>query len=448
VNNTSARHIVYFAQILGTLMLATSGCGRTSTFGLHITGTTDSNSADEPATRLDAAAKPMTSPVDAGPDLSPESPIDQRRPESVDPRGPGIDCGPAPQPSGHLELISWVSSPGGLPIRVLEQNQVVYLGDWEMSTSAGAGNPGGIDAYDVSDPTRPILLATIATPPDQIQDLAIQGGRLFAANDALGLRVVDISDPARMTSISNRSNDGRYATAVATTMQASGDGQQLYALAGYLYGGGMAIYAMPADGSIPAPTIYTSAQFPSRCDVHQIQVQGNRAYILASNGETDGCLEILDLSPLPAMPATLGRACFSFATTGGIGDVRVAGHYVYYSASDNSRSGHSGGLRIFDVQDPTRPVMVGSLDLPAGNIDWKGTGLAVVGTTVYFVTSTGVQVIDVALPSQPLMLDKATFPADFGDCQGGTATFDAGLLYVGAYCRPAQRGGLAIYRVR
>jgi hypothetical protein len=467
VNHTHARHTVLSVQILGTLALLGSACGRTPALDL----TSDVPGANR--SLLDAGPD-RSPPVDLrGPDpvdlrradpvdlrrpdpidLRGPDPIDLRRPDPIDLRGPdrvpdvGVDRGPDLQPSSSLELVSWVSSPGGLPIRVLEQNQVVYLGDWEMRTSAASGNPGGIHTYDVSDPTRPIHMSTISTPPDEVQDLAIQDHRLVVANDALGLRVVDISDPARIRSIANRSNGSRFATAVAATIQSSGGIDQLYALAGYLYGGGMAIYEMASDGTIPTPDIYYSEKFPRRCDVHQIQVRDSRAYILASDGESNACLEILDLTRLPGTPTAIGRACFAFSAMGGIGDIRVAGDYVYYSASDYSRSGQSGGLRIFDVRDPKAPVLAGRLDLPAGSIDWKGTGLAVANNTVYFVTSTGVLAIDVTSPSQPFVRAKAPFPTVFGPCQGGTAAFDAGLLYVGAYCRTNLRGGLAIYRVR
>lgn len=489
----NAWHIVQSARILGAFALLASGCGRTPQLDI---GADDKPAA--PVTRLDAAGP--TGPVDAGTDraspvdlrqpdpvdlrrpdpidlrqpdpidlrrpdpidLRQPDPIDLRRPDPIDLRRPdpidlrqpdrapdlSVDRGPDVQPVSPLELVSRIASPGGLPIRVLEQNQVVYLGDWEMATAAAPGNVGGIHSIDVSDPTRPIQLSTIATPPDQVQDLAIQDRRLFAANDALGLRVVDISDPARLRSVANRAGDGLYATAVAATVQSRGNRNQLYAMAGYLYGGGMTIHAMPANGTIPVPIVYRSQHFPSRCDVHQIQVSGDRAYILASNGESEACLEILDLASLPALPTSIGRACFYFAETGGIGDIRVAGNYVYYAASDFSRSGHSGGLRVFDVQDPKTPSMVASLDFPAGNIDWKGTGLTVAGNTVFFVTATGVQAIDVTAPARPALRGNSPFPTDFGTCQGGTAAFDSGLLYVGAYCKAPSHGGLAIYRVR
>ncbi len=360
------------------------------------------------------------------------------------PRDLGSDAG--------LELVSFIPSVGGTPIRVLKRDHYVYLGDWEnraKPTPGASDQDGTIQTYDVTDPLLPVLRSTLFTPGDQIQDLAINGQWLFAANDALGLRLVDISEPAALKSVTNRVNGSLYATSVAVTVRGTGASQQLYAFAGYLYGGGLDIHAVPDGGPIPNPIHYTSPALPTRCDVHQIQISGDRAYILTSDGESVAYVEILDISQLPAVPTALGRVKLPFATYGGIGDIRLSGDLLYYSASDHTRSAQVGGLRVIDVRDPKQPALVGSLDLSpsAGSIDWKGTGLAVAGQEVYFITSSGVKVIDVSTPTQPTLRISAAFPEAFGVCQGGTAVMDADLLYVGAYCSPpAGQGGLAIYR--
>jgi hypothetical protein len=346
--------------------------------------------------------------------------------------------------------VSFIQSVGGTPIRVLKRDQYVFLGDWEnrpQTTPSTSTNDGSIQTYDVSDPLHPVLKSTLFTPGDQIQDLAINGQWLFAANDALGLRLVDISDPTALKSVTNRVNGSLFATSVAVTARGTDASRQLYAFAGYLYGGALDIHAVPDGGPIPAPVHYTSAVLTSRCDVNQVQVQDDRAYLLDSDGQSVDYVEILDISQLPAVPTALGRIRLPVASYGNIGDIRLSGDLLYFSASDHST--HVGGLRIINVQDPTKPALVGSLDLPpkTGAIDWKGTGLAVAGQEVYFITSSGVQVIDVSTPSSPALRTFAAFPTAFGVCQGGTAVKDADLLYVGAHCTtPGGQGGLAIYR--
>jgi hypothetical protein len=358
---------------------------------------------------------------------------------------------------GGLELLSFVTSVGGTPIRVLKRDQYVYLGDWRNGAKPAPGTSsqdGNIQTYDVTDPLSPVLRSTLYTPGDEIHDLAISGNWLFAANDALGLRLVDISKPGSLKSVANRVSDGGdYATSVAITVRGTGARQQLYAFAGYLYGGALDIHAVPDGGPIPSPVHYTSTALPTRCDVYQIQISGDLAYILTGDGETVAYVEILDISQLPAVPTALGRVKLPFTSYGNIGDIRLSGDLVYYSASDYTRSPqHVGGLRIIDVRDAKQPTLVGSLDLSpsAGVIDWKGTGLAVAGQEVYFITSSGVKVIDVSTPTRPVLRSTAAFPTSFGACQGGTAVMADDLLYVGAHCSPSsgQGGGLAIYRRR
>ena len=357
--------------------------------------------------------------------------------------------------NASLELVSWIQSVGGTPIRVLKRDQYVFLGDWEnrpQIAPTGSVEDGSIQTYTVADPLQPLCGPTLFTPGDQIQDLAIEGPWLFAANDAQGLRLVDISNPFNLKSVAARSGDGQYATSVAVTVRVTDASQQLYAFVGYLYNGGLEVHAVPEGGPIPAPVRYTSAALPGRCDVYQILVRDDRAYILAGDGASLGCVEILDISQLPAVPTALGRLCFPFSTYGSIGDIRLSGDLLYFSASDYSGAsglGHVGGLRIIDVQNPAQPALVGSLDLPpaAGTIPWKGTGLAVAGQEVFFIGPSGVRVIDVSTPASPALRSSAPFPTAFGVCQGGTAVMDADLLYVGAYCStPGGRGGLAIYQ--
>jgi hypothetical protein len=373
---------------------------------------------------------------------------------TIDRYDAGVDQAPEVGADGGLELVAWIQSVGGTPVRVLKQNQYVFLGDWENGVApatSARSQDGSVQTYEVGDPRAPVLRSTLFTPAHQVHDLAINGQWLYVANDLLGLRLVDISQPAALRSVSNRVNGNLYATSVAVTVRGTDASRQLYALVGYLYDGGLDIHAVPDGGPIPDPVHYTSASLSSRCDVNQVQVRDDHAYILASNGETQGYLEILDISRLPTAPPALGRLSLPFASHGGVGDIRLSGDLLYLSTGDysNPAATHVGGLRIINVRDPTQPALVGSLDLPpsAGSIPWKGTGLALGAKEVFFITSSGVQVLDVSTPSAPARRTFASFPTAFGVCQGGTAVWEADLLYVGAYCRPPTgQGGLAIYR--
>jgi hypothetical protein len=384
--------------------------------------------------------------------------MDTRVPDArvaADTRSESKDLGPdragTPGDAGlfpGVELLSWIPS-AGTPIRVLKNGNQVVLGDWYNRAGTDkkqSSSSGSIQIYDVADVLKPTRLSTLFTPDQEMQDLAIARRWAFAANDAYGLRVVDISHPESMQSVATRTGSGPYATAVAVTTRAQGDARQDYVFVGYLYGGGMDIHQMPEGGPIPAPINYQSTELTKRCDVHQIQIRGDRAYLLSSNGETQMYIEILDLSPLPAMPTVLGRVSLPMASYGTIGDIALSGDMLYFSASQYTYSPHAGGLRIINVADARNPVLVGSLDLPGSFLPWKGTGLAVSGDHVFYMSTAGMLAVDVSTPANPILHGLVPYPSSFGTCQGGFGVAEGDLLYVGAYCDSPGQGGLAIYR--
>jgi len=83
--------------------------------------------------------------------------------------------------NASLELVSWIQSVGGTPIRVLKRDQYVFLGDWENRPQIAQRFSRGcsIQTYTVADPLQPLCGPTLFTPGDQIQDLAIEGPWLF-----------------------------------------------------------------------------------------------------------------------------------------------------------------------------------------------------------------------------------------------------------------------------
>ena len=59
---------------------------------------------------------------------------------------------------------------------------------------AGIGS-GGLQVYDVTDPTTPVKTATFDTP-GRASGLALQGNLAYVADGEAGLQVIDLSDPA------------------------------------------------------------------------------------------------------------------------------------------------------------------------------------------------------------------------------------------------------------
>jgi len=90
-------------------------------------------------------------------------------------------------------------------------------------------------------------------------------------------------------------------------------------------------------------------------------------------------LVAIDLAD-PARPVEVGR---SEPAAGRLTDIEVAGGYAFATASvmgdDLDGSDPAGGLRVFDIRDPTRPRLVGRLSTPDG-VD---VGIDVAGRYAY-----------------------------------------------------------------
>lgn len=82
---------------------------------------------------------------------------------------------------------------------------------FDGASDDGAGGPGGIDLYDVRDPTAPVRLGGIDAPPSADEsrsgiwstahDFAFAGDRLFSAWYQGGVRIHDVADPGEPTEL-------------------------------------------------------------------------------------------------------------------------------------------------------------------------------------------------------------------------------------------------------
>ncbi len=143
-----------------------------------------------------------------------------------------------------------------------------------------------------------------------------------------------------------------------------------------------------------------------------VAAYGNRAYVVTSDG-----LKVIDVSD-PSAPVLLSDAYPSNS----LARVTRQGAYLYVT---NSVS----GLRIFSLDDPDLPHLVGSAFVPSASDIAVGGGLALVGGSYGLVTA-----VDVANPAAPaikgayggLDLGAGVIEADGGG--GARAFLAAGLM--------------------
>ncbi len=344
-----------------------------------------------------------------------------------------------------------------------DERSIAIEGDYAYVGS----NRGYITVFDITDPYNPVQVGSIGPSGQQVWGLDVCGDRLYAANDAVGFAIYDISDPSALTELGRRS-DGRYAWSVYID-----EGTYPYAYVSYGYTGsaGLAIYDVSDPSAIGLVAQYNATGGSGR----DIWVQDGLAYLL--NGHPPNALDIIDISD----PSSPGKVGWWDAGKPYPWEVIARGDYAYLSLGEEYRLKVPGGLRIVDVSDPTSPFLVGSYPI-LGCGEYTGQGLAVDGDYAYVVSSIdacvwnlglvtpgteiGLWQFDISHPTDPILVDfldlgAATVPwggpnrlaikgsyaflamSAGGSCAGGSSAYDG--LYVvkinGANSAPVADAG-------
>lgn len=294
---------------------------------------------------------------------------------------------------------------------------------------------------DVSNPQRPQLMSTVATP-GAARDVQVIGTLAYIADGTGGLQIVDVSDPAQPqprgrvdtpgnalgvaltgaqafvadeTSLQRIDVANPDAPVLRATLPLPGAVVDVQARDAWLYvasnrtassaGAGLLIFNI----SDPAAPQQRAAYNPAN-GVSAVQIVGERAYIGAET------LDIVNISD-PAAPSKLGNYVpsgpfyattdFVYTITGnyvdivGVGaaaeptligyyptigyaiDVAQVGGFAY--VSDIERA-----FWIVDVRDPARPRVRGALGLPESARD-----IEVVGGFAYLLAGTELLIVDV-----------------------------------------------------
>lgn len=210
-----------------------------------------------------------------------------------------------------------------------------YEDDYEFSWS-------GLEIIDISDPTAPKLVKSIATA-GAAHDVYVSGDYAYvaegASNDSSwrGLEVIDISRPA-------------------------------------------------------FPRIIGS--YKGSTDAYGVYVSGNYAYLANANyySSTASGLEIIDIGD-----STAPKPAGSIDTLNPAYDVYVSGNYAYLAEGLNSFSDWSGVL-VIDISDTASPVVVSSFDTFS-----RAYNLYLAGSYLYTISANGLVMIDISVPTAPIL---------------------------------------------
>jgi hypothetical protein len=235
----------------------------------------------------------------------------------------------------------------------------------------------GMEIYDISS-GLPQFLSYV----DGINAANLNGNQLLAYTDGLGCLLLDISNP----------QDPKITTTLFDGVITGCNWPQF--VGNYVYAdeyfAGLAIY----DSSLPGGPIVETTLYGgggAASDVYDLLFQAPYVYGAASTdqGET---VNVYDTS---TAPATRVGQYLDQSQQGGFA-LQTSGHYLYVGGSNNTT--------VLDVTQPTSPVLVTNVSVPA-------VSLSLSNNTLFAGTNTNqLAILDVTKPAQPTVVNTLSLP--------------------------------------
>ena len=235
----------------------------------------------------------------------------------------------------------------------------------------------GLRVLNVADPANPSMAGSCDMPgggADEALAVHVSGDYAYVAQMQRGLQVIDVSNPANPFIIGTCDTQG-----TARGVYVSGD------------------YAFVADGwsglQIVDVSNPASAYLRGSCDTpnqaHVVCVSADYAYV--ADGYSG--LQVIHVSN-PDSPTIVGSCDTPHDSQG----VHVSGGYAYVTD-------RSAGLQVIDVSNPANPSIVGTCATPG-----SAWGVHVSGDYAYVADYDYVQVIDVSNPANPSIVGTCDTP--------------------------------------
>lgn len=260
-------------------------------------------------------------------------------------------------------------SPGSGPLLVVDSSgSLVLAGSYE----------NGLRLIDVSDPANPVTTATLFSlnsPPSGV----LHGNFVYSAQGLGGLAIYDVSAPGGQTFLSRQSST--LQKDFFALSQAS-DGNTLYSGGVDIFNGGIRIYDLRQQPPLLVCSISTGP-----LATNALALSGTTLF-----AGTDQSLLALDVSN-ENQPSQISSQNI------GIASLAVSGTFLFAGTVDKR-------LLVFNVANPSSPVMSASINLPdlAFQLTTDGTLLLAADRVG------GLLVFNISVPSAPVMLSQLTVP--------------------------------------
>lgn len=350
---------------------------------------------------------------------------------------------------------------GGFNADVWALGQYAYIGNWGLWTPDGSLCPNnGTYVVDIGDPANSALAATIPSASGtQTNDVKVarvntryfQGDMLIVSNEdcepggARGFEVWDVSDPT------NASFLGRYGPESAFDIPADLAAIGFGVHNNYIFEQGNRVYVAsivdfgevfqfffgaPQIGDVRIVDVTDPwnpvlvgdwglakdlGQGPDfNLAPHDVWVENNIAYV----SHWDAGLILLDVSD-PSNPQFISQTLYGPEEEGNTHvAVPAKGGNLVVVGDEDFTPGPWGFFRIFDSQDKTNPVEIGTfatenaLGAPPPPGDYSAHNVIVRGNTAYLSWySDGIQLLDISQPANPSNIGSFVppgFPDPFG----------------------------------
>jgi hypothetical protein len=292
---------------------------------------------------------------------------------------------------------------GSSPLTSLSEDPAIVLLDHTVYVAA-QNHP--ILAYDISDPTSPVLTGQ---GEDPVWGLAAAGGLVYVAAGAAGLAIYDSQG---LGSLLKRGALLGIGSAEDVAVQ----GNSLY-----IADGGVRAYAFDyASGGLAIATVQPPGQTEVIGKLMQgghgayVEVEGERSYLISGScflrytncSQTFGILDVSD----PQVPSLLGAYMLEKFDPGQAYAelVSIQNHLTYINT--NASASDQKGLAVMDISGPSTPTLLSLYQPPIPPHEQWGSssiagaaitgtyGLLSISTQVDYVYTNSLQVFDVSNP--------------------------------------------------
>ncbi len=285
---------------------------------------------------------------------------------------------------------------------VVADGQYAYVGSWHTTP--------GVWIFDISNPDAATYVSRFA-PSGSVNTQGVEvlnGVGYFGNDNGLGVYIVDLSNPLvpkLITRIS--STQGGYNNVHDLTL----DGNGHMFLPNYRVNDDVLVWNVSDPAHPRLQMIVTGTDSSS---VHDVTVKNNRLFMAGWAGEVD----IWDITNLDTQaPVRLGSFFSGLHTQ----DISVSEDGNYLACPHEAQS--NGDVAIFNISDPTHAVEVADITEPGWGIAATSPSTSkIMGNYLYVAWyQAGLLVFDITDPSNPIMVGSYdTWPGySYGGTGGG-----------------------------